>query len=509
MTNTNKPKRKNKRDRNERLDNLRSQIEESHFHRYIAHDLAGYERQLKKGGIKLYSDSEIAALKKAGVSDRLPPRATAHYMELASKSAAITNLIKARPEETEDLSGEKDPSNQLKYSPVSGLLHKYEIVLLYVVRTCSSWCRYCYRSDFLTSKTEKDIAGLKEITDYIKSYNAKVKENVTIEDVDKAFVESQESKFPIREALLSGGDPMVLSNKNLFSYLDGLAEAGVRTIRIGTKELAFFPHRFDDNFFAMIDLFHELHPSVNLAFMVHFTHPDELLLKDESGNYIREKGYHYKRIPVTEKAIQRLRGRNFITLENQTPIIDSVNDNSMALRRLQVELKRIGVNNHYYFQCREIEGHKIFAVPVEKAWRLHTDSQKGLSGIEKSRFCMSTEDGKLEVVSIIDKPDFAKLGIELPEEAQRVVDSIFGEGLVIFKAHRTPDPHFQGDLIIARRNPKALWITGYKDRIIYDGRKKGAEKYSPMGKMLQNFFDPFIGEGEAEEALKKLGATLN
>jgi len=499
-----KVKTRNKRDRNERLDNLQPLIKESKFNRYIAHSLEGYNRHLKKGGVRLYSDDEIEKITKAGVVDRLPPRATRHYMELASKSEAIRNLIKARPEETEDLSGEKDPSNQLKYSPVPGLLHKYELILLYVVRTCSSWCRYCYRSDFLTSKTEKDIGSLKQITDYIKEHNSKVKEGQTIEDIDRAFVEGDSEKFPIREALLSGGDPMVLSNRNLFGYLDSLAEAGIRTIRIGTKELAFFPYRFDDNFFETLDLFHELHPDVNIAFMVHFTHPDELLERGEDGKYIREKGYHYKRIPVTENAIRKLRSRYYVTLENQTPIIDSVNDNAEALRRLQIELKRVGINNHYYFQCREIEGHKIFAVPVEKAWKIHKDSQKGLSGIEKSRFCMSTESGKLEVVSVIDAPDFKKLGIDLPEEVENVVQSIFGQGLVILKAHRTPDTSFQGDLIIAKRNPEALWITGYEDRILYDGRKKGAEKYSPMGNLLKNIFASGKSEKEIEKALEEL-----
>ncbi len=480
------PKRNNKRDRNARLDNLRAQINESHFNRYIAHDLAGYERHVKRGGVELYSPKEIEDIKAAGVSDRLPPRATGHYMNIAARSEAVTNLIKARPEETDDLTGEADPSNQLRYSPVPGLLHKYELVLLYVVRTCSSWCRYCYRSDFLTSKTEKDIGSIRQITDYIKAHNAKVKEDSTIEDVDKRFISSESDKFPIREALLSGGDPMVLSNRNLFGYLDGLAECGIRTIRIGTKELAFFPQRFDDNFFDMLDLFHELHPKVNLAFMTHFTHPDELLLKDEDGNYVREHGYHYTRIPEAEAAITRLRSRNYVTLENQTPIIDSVNDDAIALRRLQVELKRIGINNHYFFQCREIEGHRVFAVPVEKAWTLHKESQKGLSGIEKSRFAMSTEHGKLEVVSVLNPPDIEELTKNLPESAKAIIAGLIGDGIVVMKAHRTPDTHFQGDLIIAKRNPEALWISGYEDRILYDGRKQSHEKYAPLVATLES-----------------------
>lgn len=463
------------------IDAIRKTIRETKFHRHIAHNIYQYEQYVKEGGANLYSSEEVEQLKQAGVADRLPPRATRYYMDLARNSKAITNLIKARPEETDDLSGEADPSNQLRYSPVDGLLHKYEIILLYVVRACSAWCRYCYRSDFLTNKTDKDIAKVDEIIEYVQSYNAKV---ATLSDAD---VDTPEQRFPIREALLSGGDPMVMSNRNLFDYIHGLTEGGVRTIRIGTKELAFFPQRFDDNFFHMLDIIHELHPDVNLAFMVHFTHPDELLEKDpETGEYIRGESGCFKKIPIVENAIRRLRDRSYVTLENQTPIIDQVNDDAEALRRLQIELKRMGVNNHYFFQCREIEGHRTFAVPVEKAWAIHKDSQKGLSGIEKSRFCMSTEEGKMEVVAVIDGPDVAALGGDaLPEAAKLWIASLLGDGLVVLKFHRTPDVSRQGDLIIARRNPAALWLTGYEDRLLYDGRKPRGEQFSPfIGQLL-------------------------
>jgi lysine 2,3-aminomutase len=477
-----------------RLDNIRKMIHETKFHRHISHNIYQYEQYVKSGGAKLYSESELAEIKRVSVSDRLPPRATEYYMELARNSEAVKNLIKARPEEMEDLAGERDPSNQLKYSPVSGMLHKYELILLYVVRACSSWCRYCYRSDFLTSKTEKEIANVDEVVAYVKAHNERV---ATLTDAD---VSTPEEKFPIREALLSGGDPMVLSNRNLFEYINGLAEGGVRTIRIGTKELAFFPHRFDDNFFAMLDFVHELHPDLNLAFMVHFTHPDELLLRDpETKQYIRKESGHFKKIPVVEEAIRRLRDRSYVTLENQTPIIYRVNDDAEALRRLQIELKRMGVNNHYYFQCREIEGHRAFAVPVEEAWKIHKDSQKGLSGIEKSRFAMSTEAGKLEVISVIDKPDFAKMGINLPRSVKPLVDAIFGEhGLAVFKLHRTPYVACQGDLVIARRNPKALWISGYEDRILYDGRRARGEQYAPLAAIVKELL---TGEHVPLEAL--------
>jgi lysine 2,3-aminomutase len=480
------------------LTNVYGSIKETKFTRYIQHDIHQYQTYVQNGGIEFYSKQELDALLKAGVSDRLPPRATRYYMDLASRSPALTNLIKARPEETDDLSGQRDPSNQLKYSPVPGLLHKYEIVLLYVVRACSSWCRYCYRSDFLTGKTEKDIGSIHEITEYIRNHNIKAAAH------NKPGMSVDQEIIPIREALLSGGDPMVLSNRNLFDYMHGLAEAGVRMIRIGTKELAFFPERFDKNFLEMLDLFHELHPRIGIAFMVHFSHPDELLERDpKTKEYLIRPDGGFKRIPITEQAIIDLRSRHYVTLENQTPIIDGVNDDPQILRLLQKELKRIGVNNHYYFQCREIEGHRAFAVPVETAWDMHRQSQVGLSGIEKSRFAMSTEEGKLEVIGIIDPFNFDALNIPAPPEVKRFVTELMGEGLIIFKMHRTPYANIQGGIVIARRNPKALWISNYEDRIIYDGRKNGDDRFSAFATWAKPFLG-HVNEKTLEENVRRL-----
>jgi len=132
------------------------------------------------------------------------------------------------------------------------------------------------------------------------------------------------------------------------------------------------------------------------------------------------------------------------------------------------------VNNHYFFQCREIEGHRAFAVPVEQAWALHTQSQHGLSGIERSRFALSTEAGKMELVAVID-------GDERLSHLPGPLGEAMADGIVVFRLHRTPDAARQSDLVIARRNPDALWITGYEDRILYDGRvDTGDDKWGPL-----------------------------
>ncbi|PIR32858.1 MAG: hypothetical protein COV36_03355 [Alphaproteobacteria bacterium CG11_big_fil_rev_8_21_14_0_20_44_7] len=429
-----------------------------------------------------YTEEEIATLLEGKVEERMKAKISDHYRQLAMTSEPLKNLVKARPEETFDLAGEADPSNQLNYSPVPGLLHKYELVLLYSSMTCSAHCRYCYRLDLFSGKTGKGLVKAHDAAEYIRNYNEKARAGEIVDNQGK-------QRFPIREALLSGGDPMVLSNRKLFDYMSLLADSGVRIIRIGTKELAFYPDRFDDNFFDMLDKFNEKFPRTHVAMMVHFTHPDEFLQKDENGEYIEEHNGRFQWIEQTGEAVRRLSGRDFVSMENQTPIIHQVNDDADALRLMQKELRSRKIRNHYYFQCREIEGHRAFAVPVEESWQIHNDSQKGLSGIEKSRFAMSTEWGKMEVISMIDAADIGALGKDLSPDARKLAEELFGEGLIFFKIMRSPHgASTQGQLVIAKRNPNALWISGYEDRIIYDGREEGQARYKGLGGVFAKAF---------------------
>jgi hypothetical protein len=210
--------------------------------------------------------------------------------------------------------------------------------------------------------------------------------------------------------------------------------------------------------------------------VTHFTHPDEFLERDSNGHYKIENGYHVWLKPIRQ-ALENLNPLGFVDFSNQTPLIKHVNDNAEVLHLLHRALQHGGIASKYIFQCREIEGHKAFAVPVEDAWRLHNESQKGLSDGSRSRFVMSVEAGKAEVVSVIDACsdlcDKTLLG------QSSIAGELFGGGLVIMKLHRSPaEAASQGDLIIASRNPDALWLSDYEDRIIYDGRKHGAMKYA-------------------------------
>lgn len=417
---------------------------------------------------EFYSKEELAAITALDGTDRdiqarMPIKITRHYFEQAKRSKSLQTLVKASPKETYDLDGAEDPGKQLSYSPIEGMIHKYELALLYVASTCSAHCRFCYREELIAKKditredgtvAPKSLAQIGEVVNYIHDHNNAVAAN--------GGRHPKTGREKLREVLMSGGDPMVLGNKQIAAWLSALAESGIESIRIGTKELAFFPDRFDETFLNMLDGFHEMYPETNLRIMVHFNHPDEFLQKDEHGNYIEIDAGGLKWLDNTKQSVKRLRQRNWINIDNQAPIINGINNDPDALRIMQRELKRNGIENHYFFCGRDIVGHKAFNVPIEEAWRILNESQKGLSGVEAhARLSITHYKGKTEVAAVTEEPIPGLKGAE--------------NGVVIFKLLRSSaDAPDRCKVTIVGRNPDAIWFSGYDDRVLMDE----AELYS-------------------------------
>ena len=409
-----------------------------------------------------YSEDELTELRglkgtERDVEARMPVKVTRHYFDMAQQSPQLRRLVKASPDETVSLAGSEDPGYQMDYSPVEGLIHKYELGLLYVTSTCSAHCRFCYREELISRKeverqdgtvAKKGLARIEDITAYIQEHNRIVEEN--------GGLHPESGRERLREILMSGGDPMVLPNKKLAQWLSALAEVGIDAIRIGTKEMAFFPDRFDHTFLAMLEQFHATYPDVGLRIMVHFNHPDEFLAKDADGHYAENPNGSFKWNDSAKRAVEGLTSLGWVSVENQSPIIRGINDDPDALRIMQRSLKRVGAENHYFFCGRDIVAHEAFNVPIETAWHALNESQKGLSGVEtRARLSITHYKGKTEVAAVTNEPIPGVPGTE--------------NGVVIFKILRNaasaPD---RGKVCIVGRNPEAIWFDGYADRVIYD-----------------------------------------
>jgi len=410
----------------------------------------------------LYSKDELSALlelrgTERHVENRMPVKMTRHFYEMAQDSIPLQNLVKANPDETLNLAGSEDPGHQMDFAPVEGLLHKYEMGLLYAVSTCSAHCRFCYREELISQKeverqdgtvAKKGLAKIKDVTDYVRAHNEIVAAN--------GGLHPETGREKLREVLLSGGDPMVLPNRKIGAWIAALAEAGVESIRLGTKEMSFHPKRFDEAFLSMMDNFHESYPEIGFRLMIHFNHPDEFLLKGEDGEYLKNPNGSLKWHEDTRKAIEGVTSRGWINVENQAPIIKGINDDSDALRVMQRALYRVGVGNHYFFCGRDIVAYRHFNVPIETVWKLLNESQKGLSGVEThARLSITHYKGKTEVAAVTNEPIPGVPGTE--------------NGVVIFKILRNAlDAPDRGKVCIVGRNPDAIWFDDYEDRVIYD-----------------------------------------
>ena len=438
-------------------------IENPKYDREIINGLNPFFQDKAPDDIKaFYSPDELSELLKLrgterDVEARMPVKMTRHFFDMASNSEPLQTLVKANPDETSSLAGSEDPGYQMDFAPVEGMLHKYEMGLLYTVSTCSAHCRFCYREELIGQKeierqdgtvARKGLAKIKDVTDYVRAHNRIVEEN--------GGQHPETGREKLREVLLSGGDPMVLPNRKIGAWMAALAEAGVESIRLGTKEMSFHPKRFDHAFLAMMDNFHQSYPHVGFRLMIHFNHPDEFLLKGPDGEYLRNPNGSLKWHEDTRQAMDAVVSRGWINVENQAPIIKGINDDSDALRIMQRALYRVGVGNHYFFCGRDIVAYRHFNVPIETAWKTLNESQKGLSGVEThARLSITHYKGKTEVAAVTNEPIPGVPGTE--------------NGVLIFKILRNAlDAPDRGKVCIVGRNPDALWFDDYEDRVIFD-----------------------------------------
>jgi lysine 2,3-aminomutase len=145
----------------------------------------------------------------------------------------------------------------------------------------------------------------------------------------------------IRDVLLSGGDPLTVSDEKLAWLLDRLRRIPhVEFLRLGTKVPAVLPQRITPSLVRMLKRYHPLWMSL------HFTHPVELT-------------------PEVRQACERLADAG-IPLGSQTVLLARVNDNVDTMRRLMQGLLTMRVKPYYLYQCDPITGSSHFRTPVEK-----------------------------------------------------------------------------------------------------------------------------------------------
>ncbi|MBC7251602.1 MAG: lysine 2,3-aminomutase [Anaerolineae bacterium] len=229
-------------------------------------------------------------------------------------------------------------------SPVHGLVHRYpDRVLMLVTTQCASYCRYCTRSRIVG-----DPHAQFSQADYERQL---------------AYIAANPQ---VRDVLLSGGDPLILSQRVLERLLRRLRDIPhVEIIRIGTRVPVFLPQRITED---LVNMLRQFHP---LWINVHFTHPKEIT-------------------PEVEVALARLADAG-IPLGSQTVLLAGINDCPNVMLALVRQLVKNRVRPYYIYQCDLVHGAGHFRTPVAK-------------GIEIIEFLRGHTSGLAVPTFVIDAP---------------------------------------------------------------------------------------------------------
>lgn len=275
-----------------------------------------------------------------------PARITEYYANLIQKPGdALFRQVVPDPEELVDADGLADPLEEEADSPVSSIVHRYpDRVLLIVTHACAGYCRFCTRKRRVGRKTDWNPQAVSEGLAYIREHRM------------------------IRDVLVSGGDPLILSDRRLNDILSELREIPhVEIIRIGTRMPCFLPERITDDLVAMLRRHHPLYINV------HFNHPDEIT-------------------PDSAAALGRLADAG-IPLGSQTVLLKGVNDDPAVMKRLMQGLLRVRVKPYYLYQADVVQGTAHLRTRVEKGLEIMDALRGWTSGLAVPQFVIDAPGG--------------------------------------------------------------------------------------------------------------------
>ena len=309
--------------------------------------------------------------------DMLEPEAFNRMADLMSSGADAKAIQALATELRNNLN--PHPAGQMELNvPVldneqlSGMQHKYHETVLFFPsqgQVCHSYCTFCFRwAQFVGDKSLRFSSG------EVEGLYAYLKRHKEVSDL-----------------LLTGGDPMVMKTHHLKYYLEPLLDRAVQhvqTVRIGSKSLTYWPHRFvtDDDADDLLRLLERLvKAGKHVAFMAHFNHWKEL-----EAN-------------MTRRAIRRIRATG-AEIRCQGPLLDKINNDPAVWSRMWREQVRLGLIPYYMFVERDTGARRYFEVPLARALEVFQQAFQSVSGLARTVRgpSMSASPGKVQVQGITE-----------------------------------------------------------------------------------------------------------
>jgi len=290
--------------------------------------------ELRARGFHLQADREA-----------FPMRITPHLLSLMDRETGtcpIGRQFVPLPAELEWMPAElEDPVDEDRQAVAGVLVHAYQDrALLMASQVCTTYCRYCFR---------KRLVGRRPPL-------------LTHDQLEQAL-QYLEAHPEIREVILSGGDPLVLTDSQLASLLRALRQRlGDRVFRIHSRVLSTLPSRITED---LVDLL-EAHGVLYLVTQIN--HPREIT-------------------PQTREAARWLRKAG-IVLANQAVLLRGVNDSVETMRELCLSVYAIGIRPYYLFQCDYTRGTAHFRTTLQEGRAIIKGLEGRMSGPAVPRYAI-------------------------------------------------------------------------------------------------------------------------
>jgi len=240
----------------------------------------------------------------------------------------------------------EDPLAEERDMPVPGITHRYpDRVLFYTTHNCPVYCRHCTRKRKVSDPTS--TAAKKQIEDSL------------------AYIAAHPE---IRDVVVSGGDPLSLSDDRL-DYILGRLRAipHVEIFRLGTRNLVTLPQRVTDDFVKMLRKHHPVFVNT------HFNHPKECTAEAfEAARRVADAG---------------------CVIGNQMVLLKGVNDDPKVVKELNHKLLLMRIRPYYIYQCDLSRGISHFRTPVEAGIRIIEHLRGHTSGLAVPHFVVDAPNG--------------------------------------------------------------------------------------------------------------------
>jgi len=292
------------------------------------------------------ADREIDVTALQPAFDNFQMRITPAALDLIQEPGdAIWNQYVPTMQELDVVDGVIDSLDEDGDSPVPNITHRYpDRVLFLVSPVCASYCRFCTRRRKVGDPEKIPLNQYDSAFDYIAAHPE------------------------VRDVILSGGDPMMLSDRRIEYIFQRLrAIPHVEIIRIGSRITSHLPERITPEFCEMVKKYHPIYMNT------HFDHPSELT-------------------PAAVAALGRLADAG-VPLGCQTVLLRGVNDDPVIMKELMLKLMKARVRPYYIYMADQVAGGEHFRTTVEKGLEIIKALRGWTSGLAVPHFVIDAPGG--------------------------------------------------------------------------------------------------------------------